>query len=128
MSFRGRLAIFFILIVILPMIALAIVLFSLTESSETGKADAGIAQGSRTAFAVHEAAARQTAAEARAVAADPRLRQALADGRTADARARIGELVGGEIEAIEIRSPQGLLVEPGRLRHRRGAAGRGGRA
>ena len=111
MSFRGRLWLFFGLIVIVPMIALAVVLFSLTENSETGKADAGIAQGSRTAFAVHEAAARQTADEARAVAADPQLRQALADGRIADARARIGELVGGEVEAIEVRSPRGALLE-----------------
>ena len=48
MSFRGRLWLFFALIVIVPMIALAIVLFSLTASSETGKADAAVAQGMRT--------------------------------------------------------------------------------
>ena len=40
-SFRGRLRLFFGLIVIVPMIALAVVLFTLTARSETGKADAG---------------------------------------------------------------------------------------
>ena len=38
------------------------------------------------------------------------LRQALANGRIAAARARIGQLIGGDVEAIEIRSPQGGLL------------------
>jgi diguanylate cyclase (GGDEF)-like protein len=110
MSFRGRLWLFFALIVIIPMIALATVLFSLTASSETGKADAAVAQGARAAFAVHESAARQTRDDARRVAADPRLRQALVGERIGAARARIEELVGGEVVAIEIRSPSGRLL------------------
>jgi diguanylate cyclase (GGDEF)-like protein len=110
MSFRGRLWLFFALIVIVPMIALAIVLFSLTASSETGKADAAVAQGVRTAFVVHDGEARQVRDDARRVAADPALRRALVDDRIADARARIAELVGGDVEAIEIRSPSGRLL------------------
>ena len=55
MSFRARLWLFLALIVIVPIIALALVLFSLTASRETDKADAGIAQGARTASVVHEA-------------------------------------------------------------------------
>src|SRR5829696_7806519 len=50
MSFRARLFLFFVIIVVVPMIAVALVLFSLTEDSETGKADAQIAQGLRVAF------------------------------------------------------------------------------
>jgi diguanylate cyclase (GGDEF)-like protein len=110
MSFRGRLWLFFALIVIVPMIALAIVLFSLTARSETGKADAAVAQGVRTAFVVHDREARRVRDDARRVAADPALRRALLGGRTADARARIAELVGGDVEAIEIRSPSGRLL------------------
>ena len=45
MSFRSRLLLFFMIIVIVPMIAVALVLFSITADSETGKADAAIAQG-----------------------------------------------------------------------------------
>ena len=110
MSFRGRLRLFFVLIVVVPMIALAMVLFVLTGRSQTGKADAGIASGVRTAFAVHQEQARQTQDEARRVAADPELRAALVEGRLGDAQDRIRELVGGEVEAIEIRSPSGAIL------------------
>ena len=110
MSFRARLWLFFALIVIVPMIALAMVLFSLTASSETGKADAAVAQGVRTAFAAHDAESRQVRDDASRVAADPALRRALVENRVADARARIGEMVGGDVEAIEIRSPSGRLL------------------
>ena len=110
MSFRGRLWLFFALIVIVPMIALAIVLFSLTANSETGKADAAIAQGVRTGFVVHNAETRRVRDEARGVAADPVLRRALVENRIADARTRIAELLGGDVEAIEIRSPAGRLL------------------
>ena len=55
MSFRRRLALFFTIIVVIPMIAVAVVLFHLTGDSETGKADAEIAQGMRSAFAVYDA-------------------------------------------------------------------------
>jgi diguanylate cyclase (GGDEF)-like protein len=54
MSFRGRLLLFFTIIVVIPMIAVAVVLFHLTGDSETGKADAEIAQGMRSAFAVYD--------------------------------------------------------------------------
>src|SRR3954468_17445247 len=54
MSFRSRLLLFFMIIVIVPMIAVALVLFSITADSETGKADAAIAQGLRAAFAVYD--------------------------------------------------------------------------
>jgi len=53
MSFRGRLRLFFALIVIVPMVALGIVLFTLTERTETGKADAGIATATRAAVGVY---------------------------------------------------------------------------
>src|SRR4051812_50110353 len=54
MSFRSRLLLFFMIIVIVPMIAVALVLFSITADSETGKADAAIAQGLRASFAVYD--------------------------------------------------------------------------
>ena len=48
MSFRGRLFIFFTIIVIVPMAAVAVVLFKITSDSETGKSDSRIAQGLTT--------------------------------------------------------------------------------
>ena len=70
-NFRARLRLFFVLLVIVPMIALAIVLFTLTARSETGKADAGISAGTRTAFGVYEEAAAAAEPALREVAADP---------------------------------------------------------
>src|ERR687896_225071 len=84
-SFRGRLRLFFVLLVIVPMIALAVVLFTLTSRSETGKADAGISAGTRTAFAVYEDAARAAEPGLRRVASDRGLRAALAAGEGVDA-------------------------------------------
>jgi diguanylate cyclase (GGDEF)-like protein len=57
MSFRGRLRVFFTIIVIVPMVAVAAVLYRLTADSETGKADAGIAAGMRVAFSVYDSSA-----------------------------------------------------------------------
>ena len=80
-SFRSRLRLFFALIVIVPMTALAIVLFLLTERSETGKVDAGIATGVRVAFGAYDEAADSTAPALRQVASDAELRAALSSGQ-----------------------------------------------
>jgi len=103
MSFRGRLRLFFALIVIVPMIALALVLFALTARSETGKADAGIAVAMRTAFAVHEETADRAEGVLRQVASDPELRAALIAG--GGEQARLEELLGARrgIVRIELR-------------------------
>ncbi len=69
MSFRGRLRVFFTMIVIVPMIALAAVLYRLTGDSETGKADAGTAAGLRVAFSLHDASSAQAEGALRGLAA-----------------------------------------------------------
>src|SRR5918995_1598271 len=110
-NFRARLRLFFVLLVIVPMIALAVVLFTLTARSETGKADAGIAAGTRTAFSLYEERAAAAGPAVREVAADPQLTAALASGT--GIRQRLDQLVGGpsDIVAIELRSSrQGGLV------------------
>jgi diguanylate cyclase (GGDEF)-like protein len=110
MSFRGRLRLFFALIVILPMIALAIVLFTLTARSETGKVDAGIATGARAAFELYRQAADAAEPALRAVARDGRLRASLVEDARAATVARMRELVGGEMVSIELRSAGGPLL------------------
>jgi diguanylate cyclase (GGDEF)-like protein len=101
------LRLFFVLLVIVPMIALAIVLFALTAESETGKVDAGISAGVRTAFGVYEEDARAAEPALREVAEDPRLHAALESGSGVEAR--LEELVGGRrgIVSIELYSPDG---------------------
>ncbi|MEA2480328.1 MAG: hypothetical protein QOJ07_2250, partial [Thermoleophilaceae bacterium] len=92
MSFRARLFLFFVIIVVVPMIAVALVLFSLTKDSETGKADAQIAQGLRVAFNQYRDARGAARNGLARVAADPRLGMALAGGDATAVRARVRTL------------------------------------
>src|SRR5918911_1425100 len=80
------------IIVIVPMIAVALVLFSITADSETGKTDAQIAQGLRAAFAVYDADRARARPALTRVARDQPLARALADGDRAAASARLHAL------------------------------------
>ncbi|MBA3261547.1 MAG: diguanylate cyclase [Thermoleophilaceae bacterium] len=118
MNFRARLRLFFVLLVIVPMIALAIVLFTLTARSETGKADAGISAGTRTAFSIYEESAAAAGPALHKVASDPQLTAALASG--SGIRQRMEQLVGGPlgIVAIQLRTSDGgrLIARAGSTR------------
>src|SRR5436309_4607676 len=81
MSFRSRLLLFFTIIVVIPMIAVALVLFSLTADSETGKADAELAQGMRAAFAVYDRQRHEARKPLDAIAGDATLGRLLAHPR-----------------------------------------------
>src|SRR2546423_1522307 len=95
MSFRSRLLLFFMIIVIVPMIAVALVLFSITADSETGKADAGIAQGLRGAFAVYDGDRARARPALEKVARDPILAAALARHDGAAVTRRLTTLARG---------------------------------
>jgi diguanylate cyclase (GGDEF)-like protein len=88
-SFRGRLLLFFTIIVIVPMIAVALVLFGITADSETGKADSRIAEGMRVAFTVYRDDSAQARRELRRVAGDRALADALAESDRAELRRRL---------------------------------------
>ena len=87
MSFRNRLALFFVLIVIVPMLAVAFLLFRLIDESERGKIDAAIAQQHSTAVRLFgeqrdlAAAALAEVAQGMSHGGDPRLSQRAAGGR-----------------------------------------------
>src|SRR4051794_9404674 len=91
-SFRSRLLLFFMIIVIVPMVAVALVLFSITADSETGKADAQIAQGLRAAFAIYDADRGGARAPLTNVTHDRQLATALADQNRAATAARVKQL------------------------------------
>src|SRR4051794_3570334 len=88
MSFRGRLFIFFTIIVIVPMAAVAVVLFKITSDSETGESDARIAQGLTTALAVFQADVDRAEPALTQVARDPRMSRALATQKQRPIRTR----------------------------------------
>jgi diguanylate cyclase (GGDEF)-like protein len=79
-SFRSRLVLFFVLIVVLPMAALVFVLEHVTHDSRTGKADAQLAVGVRTSLALFRDYLGDSRIAARRVAADRALDAALRSG------------------------------------------------
>lgn len=82
MSFGRRLALFFVLIVLVPALALVGVLLIVSDDSRQGKADARLAAALETAIALYDERVADAQAAARALADD----QALGDGlRAADA-------------------------------------------
>jgi diguanylate cyclase (GGDEF)-like protein len=64
MSFRSRLTLFFVAIVILPMVSMAVVLFRLLSDNESGKADARLASHQTAAIGLAEAATQSAKREA----------------------------------------------------------------
>jgi diguanylate cyclase (GGDEF)-like protein len=93
MSFRNRLTLFFVLIVVVPMVAVAFVLFRLIADNESGKADARLAANYRSAIHLYEES-RATADRAAArIGADVQLAQALRAGDDAALAARARELL-----------------------------------
>jgi diguanylate cyclase (GGDEF)-like protein len=77
MTFRRRLTIFFLLIVVLPIIALAVVVTELSGESRTGKADARLAAGLEAALSLQEAELDRSARAARELAREDALATAL---------------------------------------------------
>jgi len=80
MSFRTRLTWFFIVIVIVPMIAVAVVLFRLVADSEQGKSDARLSQAQTSASAVFRDAQQRAGEAGRQIAEARALAQAIESG------------------------------------------------
>ncbi|MGB2709925.1 MAG: hypothetical protein WBC33_00285, partial [Conexibacter sp.] len=77
MSFRTRLTLFFLLIVVVPMVALGAVVVRLVADSEHGKASARASAYATVAVQSYRRLAARGAREARVLAADPQLAAAL---------------------------------------------------
>src|SRR5918912_2868702 len=96
MSFRRRLTLFFVLIVIVPMVSVAVVLFRLISDNEDGKADARLAAEQTVAINMYSDARARAGQALERIAADEDLAGALQDGDLARARARAQRLLGSE--------------------------------
>jgi diguanylate cyclase (GGDEF)-like protein len=86
-SFGRRLALFFLLIAIVPAAALISILLFVSGDSQGGKADARLAQGVQTAVSVYNERTDEAAVRARRLAASPELAAPLRSGNDADLRA-----------------------------------------
>ncbi|HEV2061126.1 MAG TPA: GGDEF domain-containing protein [Solirubrobacteraceae bacterium] len=100
MSFRTRLVLFFVVIVVVPMLAVAVMLFGLIGQSENGKSDAAIAARHDVAQQLlREQRDLARVAVAGKIASDRVLRSSLANGDRRRAAKRARQLV--EFRGIE---------------------------
>ena len=77
MSFRGRLTLFFVAIVVVPMIAVAVLVVQVTEDSSDGKADARLATGLATAQEIYDQALEVSPKDVTRIASDEAVQRAL---------------------------------------------------
>lgn len=93
MSFRGRLTLFFVLIVIVPMVSVTVVIFSLISNNEEGKANAAVAARLDTATNLATEAQQEADRAAQLVGADVTLATGLRAGNKAAVERRATLLV-----------------------------------
>jgi diguanylate cyclase (GGDEF)-like protein len=78
-SFRNRLRLFFLVIVVVPMLAVALVLFQIVTRSEESQTDAQLSEAQRVATNLYRDSADRANAAGRQIVADDGLREAIAD-------------------------------------------------
>jgi diguanylate cyclase (GGDEF)-like protein len=118
LSFRLRLTLFFLLIVVLPMVALAILVSQIAADSASGKADARLNAGLRTATNLYGQAqedSRRAAARLAAEAgADPAAVAALDSGDQARIQALAQELSQRpRLDSVAVKGAAGASAEAG---------------
>ena len=92
MSFRNRLTIFFIVLVILPMVVVATVGFVLAAASERGKTDARLGSAQRSGSGLFREFQDRAELAARSIGQDPGLSAAIATGERDAIQARLDAL------------------------------------
>jgi diguanylate cyclase (GGDEF)-like protein len=100
-SFRNRLTLFFVLIVLVPMVSVAFVLFSLIRDNEQGKADARIAANQRAAINLSADARRRADVVVARLGRDPQVAAAIRAQDAAALRRRL-ELVRRQSRAVRV--------------------------
>jgi diguanylate cyclase (GGDEF)-like protein len=96
MSFRNRLTLFFVLIVVVPMVAVAFVLFRLIADNESGKADARLAATKGSAINLYHEDYNRAQQVAQRIGRDVALAQALRANDRQALQARVGALLEQE--------------------------------
>ncbi|MGZ5337506.1 MAG: diguanylate cyclase [Solirubrobacterales bacterium] len=108
MSFGRRLILFFLLLAVLPMLAVAGLLLQVTAESGTGKADARLAAGLETALRIDDEQVQGGATIAERLAKGPQLSAALRSGNPAQLKAVARRLAAQPgVTGVRIESPDG---------------------
>src|SRR3954454_22262332 len=92
-SFRSRLTLFFVAIVIVPMLVVTVALFRLISDNEHGQADARVAQGQTAAIGLYRRAAERAGVAVGRIARAPAMSAALRSGNEGAVRARANRLL-----------------------------------
>jgi diguanylate cyclase (GGDEF)-like protein len=107
-SFRGRLTLFFLLIVVLPMIALAVLVTQVTTQSGNGKADARLASGLQVSLAVYRRDVAQAKLAATKLGKSVTLGNALRSGNRSRVQSAARSLAQRyHVRGLVIRDPSG---------------------
>src|SRR3954470_18518331 len=88
-SFRNRLRLFFVVIVIIPMVAVALVLFQLVSRSEQSQVDAQLGEAQRVAQNLYQDSIAEANDAGKAIVADDGLKTAIAKKDSAGIEARL---------------------------------------
>src|SRR4051794_13534818 len=96
MSFRARLSLLFVVIVLVTMVGFGVLAFRLIDESQAGKADARVGALAGAAAGVVRGAEAEAGPLVRRAAADPGLRQAIVAGDAAATGAAARRLVAAE--------------------------------
>ena len=111
MSFRGRLTLFFVLMVVLPMIAVAVLLTQVTNEARRAKADARLGAGVDAALATYSDDHADAERAAKRFANDDAASTALRSGDSARVKAVAGRLAAQNgIRSLVIRDPSGDVL------------------
>src|SRR4051794_18171501 len=115
MSFRNRLRLFFLMIVIAPMMVVAGALYLLIFSSEAGQADSRVSAQSNVAMALYRDARRQALAAGRAIAKDVPFATAIRRNNAEALQTRASDLLGrrGVLRIVVARATNRALVDVG---------------
>mgnify|MGYP000120737828 CR=1 FL=1 len=115
MSFRGRLTLFFVAIVVLPMVAVAVLVVQVTDDSANGKADARLATGLEVARQIYDRALLRAPEEVDELANEPLVPAAMrAANETYLGKIARREVAGGAAARVAFYGAGGeLLAEAG---------------
>jgi diguanylate cyclase (GGDEF)-like protein len=107
-TFRRRLTLFFVLIVVVPMVALAALVLEVAGSSRTGKSDARLAAGLETALTVYRAELAEAERAVRRAAGNESLAAAIRGGRRGQIEGAAEDLVRRTpLVALRVLAPSG---------------------
>jgi diguanylate cyclase (GGDEF)-like protein len=107
-SFRARLTLFFVLIVVLPMAAVAILVTEVASESQSGKSDARLATAVQTALSLYRDGVDAATEGARQAGRDPALAEALRSGDAAAAQEAVRRLSDElDVASLTVEDPSG---------------------